>query len=84
MMEKSIHHGSRRGSARSDDEIARLQREVNVAVDALLTGKGGDFSRVKEAMLRSDAAFQSWKDRIGDEARSCAAAQNVFKKHEFR
>jgi len=41
------------------DELSRLQRETNRAVDALLTGKDADMRRVLSAMQRADDAFQS-------------------------
>ena len=41
------------------EELGRLQRETNRAVEALLSGKGGDMQEVLAAMQRSDDAFQS-------------------------
>ena len=55
------------------DELSRLQRETNRAVDALFSGKGGDVRHVLSAMQRADDAFQSLRaarEKLNDSGES--------------
>ena len=54
------HHGQLQQVLQDQiEELSRLQRETNRAVDALLSGKGGNMQHVLSAMQRADDAFHS-------------------------